>query len=282
MVLAALMGLLAAAACSGSSNSKTPTPAQPTPRTGALTPDTATAVPLSGDITVFAAASLTDAFKEAGTAFRSANPGATVTFSFAGSSALATQINQGAPADVFASADPAQMKIVADTGVTEAQRIFATNVPVVIVPATGSPVAAFADLAKPGVKLVLASAAVPIGNYARQIFTKASGTGGISADFSAKVLANLQSNETDVKAVLAKIQIGEGDAGVVYTTDAATATGKVKAIAIPDRYNVIAQYPIAVLKNSRHREVADAFEAFILSNAGQAILAKYGFGNPTG
>ncbi|MGH2632952.1 MAG: extracellular solute-binding protein, partial [Tepidiformaceae bacterium] len=150
-----------------------------------------------------------------------------------------------------------------------------------IVPTTGSPVTTFAYLAKPGVKLVLASAAVPIGNYARQIFMKASGAGGISPDFSSNVLANLKSNETDVKAVLAKIQIGEGDAGVVYTTDAATVPGKVNAIAIPDQYNVIAQYPIAVLKASGHLDVAEAFQAFILSDPGQTILAKYGFGKPS-
>jgi molybdate transport system substrate-binding protein len=243
--------------------------------------DTATPGPaLSGEIIVHAAASLADAFKEAGTQFQALHPGVKVTFNFASSSALATQINQGQPGDVFASADNANMKLVADGGGADAQTIFATNLPVVIVPASGSPVQSFQDLGKPGIKLVLAAAAVPIGNYARQVFTNASAAnGGIAADFSDKALANLKSNETDVKAVLAKVQTGEADAGVVYTTDAAMAK-QIKTIPIPDRYNVIAQYPIAVLKESGHLDLATPFVAFITSGPGQAILQKYGFGKP--
>ena len=264
LVPAALL-MLMSAAC-GSDKSPATTPG-------------ATQGSLSGDITVFAAASLTDSFKELGKAFEAANSGTHVTFSFAGSATLATQITQGAPADVFASADAANMKLVSDSGVTDPSVIFATNVPVVVVPATGSPVTAFEELAKPGVKLVLAGPAVPIGNYARQVFTNAS-AGGVAPDFATRVLANLKSNESDVKAVLAKVQVGEADAGVVYTTDAASAGKQVKSITIPAKYNVIAQYPIASVTKSGHADVARAFVAYLRSDAGQAVLAKYGFGKP--
>jgi molybdate transport system substrate-binding protein len=240
-------------------------------------PETAT---LQGEIVVHAAASLTDAFKEAGAQFHTLHPGVKVTFNFAGSSSLATQINEGQPGDVFASADAASMKLVTDEGGIEAQATFATNVPVIVVPSSGSPVQSFQDLSKPGIKLVLAGPAVPIGNYSRQVLTNASAVpGGISADFAERVLANLKSNETDVKAVLAKVQVGEADAGVVYATDA-TAAKQVKLIPIPDAYNVVAQYPIAVLKESGNAEAARAFVDYITSAAGQATLQKYGFSKP--
>ncbi|MCC6382243.1 MAG: molybdate ABC transporter substrate-binding protein [Dehalococcoidia bacterium] len=266
-------------------SSTTPTAAetvQSSPSTAtssqAAVPPAATSTPVEGKITVFAAASLTDAFKAIGTAFSAANPKASVTFNFAGSSALATQINEGAPADVFASADDANYRLVAAKGTIDPQAIFATNVPVIVAPSSGSPVSSFEDLAKRGVKLVLAAPSVPIGNYARQIFTNASTEGGAGADFSTKVLANLKSNETDVKSVLAKIQVGEGDAGVVYKTDAAIAGGQVRTIAIPEKYNIVAQYPIGATKGSGNVAAARAFVAFVLSDAGQTILARHGFG----
>ncbi|MBK7724589.1 MAG: molybdate ABC transporter substrate-binding protein [Dehalococcoidia bacterium] len=201
---------------------------------------------IDGEITVFAASSLSEAFKEAA-AFEKANPGTEVTFSFAASSALAVQINEGAPADVFASADTAQMKSVIDQGNAEEPTVFATNTPVVVVPKDGKAVATFADIAKPGIKLVLAGKDVPIGRYAREILAKASGTGGISPDFSDRVLANLKSEEANVRAVLAKIQLGEADAGVVYRTDIVAAAGDVRIIEIPAPYNVLAEYSIAVV-----------------------------------
>ncbi|MBK9611740.1 molybdate ABC transporter substrate-binding protein [Candidatus Amarobacter glycogenicus] len=135
---------------------------------------------IDGEITVFAASSLSEAFKEVGAAFEKANPGTRVTFNFAASSALAVQINEGAPADVFASADTAQMKNVNDQGNAEGSAVFATNTPVVVVPKDGKAVATFADIAKPGIKLVLAGKDVPIGRYARRVLAKASGTGGVS------------------------------------------------------------------------------------------------------
>ncbi len=241
----------------------------------------ATPAPVEGEIVVLAASSLTDAFKEAGTKFTETNPKAKVTFSFAASSALSTQINEGAPADVFASADSAQMKIVTDKGNATDPVVFATNLPAVVVPKSGSPVQSFNDLAKPGVRLVLAGPEVPIGRYARDILTNASkASGGVSADFSGKTLANLKSNESNVRAVLTKIQLGEADAGIIYTTDAATATIDVKVIDIPTQYNVIAQYPIASTKGGKNAAGAKAWLAFILSPDGQAVLAKYGFGKP--
>ncbi|MGE3075827.1 MAG: molybdate ABC transporter substrate-binding protein [Dehalococcoidia bacterium] len=234
----------------------------------------------TGDITVFAASSLTDAFKDAGTAFEAKYPGMKVTFSFAASSALAVQINEGAPADVYASADTNQMKNVADKGNVEESAIFVKNTPVVVVPKGNSTVAKFDDLANPGVRLVLAAAEVPVGNYAREILQKASGTGGISSDFGDKVLANLKSNEANVRAVLTKVQLGEADAGIVYKTDVGAAANDVTIVAIPERYNVVATYPIAVVKATENRDAAATFVAFIKSDAGQAILAKYGFVKP--
>jgi molybdate transport system substrate-binding protein len=277
----AVLGAVAVAACGGGSNSNGP---GETPGDGsaAVSPSSAAAsstkAALSGSITVFAAASLTDAFNAIGKEFEQANPGTKITFSFAGSSTLATQITEGAPADVFASADTRQMKVVTDEGNATAPIIFATNVPVVVAPKGDTRVQSFADLARPGVKLVLAAPTVPIGNYARTIFANASGANGISATFSADVLKNLQSNETNVKAVIAKIQVGEADAGVVYTTDAAAAKGEVTTIAIPKEYNVVAEYPMAVLKTSSHLDVAEAFVQYVTSGAGQAILKGYGFG----
>lgn len=237
--------------------------------------------PVEGEIAVFAAASLTDAFTELGELFAEKYPDADVTFNFASSSALATQINEGAPAHVFASADLAQMKVVVDAGNAEGDRLFATNKPVVVVPKSGSPVATFEDLAKPGVRLVLAAPEVPVGRYSREILTKASTVpGGVSADFSDKVLANLQSNEANVRAVLTKVQLGEADAGIVYSTDAAIAADTVTVIEVPVAFNVVAQYPIATVDDSNNSSGAAAFVEFILSSEGQAVLSKYGFGSP--
>jgi len=260
------------AACGGDDGDDTaPAPGSPTasPTRG-----------LTGEITVFAASSLTEAFKESGSAFEKAHPGTKVTFSFASSSSLATQINEGAPADVFASADTAQMKVVSDKGNALESSIFVKNTPVVVVPKGNTTVVTFADLAKPGVKLVLAGKEVPIGKYARDIFAKASGAGGVSSDFSDRALANLKSEEANVRAVLTKVQLGEADAGIVYKTDIGAASNDVKVVDIPTQYNVNAEYPIAVVKASKNAALATAFVAFIRSADGAAILDKYGFLKP--
>lgn len=232
---------------------------------------------ISGDITVFAASSLTEAFEAIGEAFVAENPDAGVQFNFAASSALATQINEGAPADVFASADQNQMAVVTDAGGVEESSVFATNVPVVAVPTGSDAVSEFADLATPGLRLVLAAEDVPIGRYSREILANASTEEGLGITFSDDVLANLVSEEANVRAALSKVQLDEADAGIVYTTDLGAAEGEVKGIEIPEEYNVIATYPIAALTESGNSDVAAAFVAFVLSDEGQAILAEFGF-----
>ncbi len=266
------------AACSGTPAGTPPT-RRPTHLAG--TPaSTTTRGPVSGQITVYAAASLTDAFKDLGKQFEAAYPGSKVTFSFAASSALATQINEGAPADVFASADNAQMQVVTNNGDAEKPKVFAQNLAVIAVPKNDNIVRSLEDLAKPGVKLVLANRDVPIGKYAREIFLKASAGGAIDPHFSDDVLRNLKSEEANVRAVLVKVQLGEADAGVVYQTDIAAAANDVKAVEIPRQYNVVAQYPIAAITHSKNATSAQAFIDFVLSDAGQATLVHYGFAKP--
>ncbi|HEX6030973.1 MAG TPA: molybdate ABC transporter substrate-binding protein [Tepidiformaceae bacterium] len=231
-------------------------------------------------ITVFAASSLTDALKAAADGFELEHPDARVEFNFAASSALAIQINEGAPADVFASADAAQMKVVTDKGNAEQPEVFARNVPVIVAPADSAAVTSFDDLARPGLKLVLGAPAVPIGAYSRQILENASGPGGISSDFSDRVLANLKSNEPNVRSVLTKVQLGEADAGIVYRTDTAAAGDDVRVIEIPSRYNVVADYFIARVKPTGSPGPGQDFVAFLLSADGRAVLRKYGFETP--
>lgn len=259
----ALAGGILIAACGNDGSEPAPAPAA-----------------VRGEIVVFAASSLTDAFTAAGKGFEQANPGTKVTFSFAASSALATQINEGAPADVFASADAAQSKAVTDRGNAADAVVFAQNLPVVVVPKGETAVQSFADMAKSNVRLVLAAKEVPIGRYARDILQNASGPGGISADFAAHVLANVKSDESNVRAVLTKVQLGEADAGIVYQTDIAAAHGDVRALEIPPQYNVVARYPIAAVKGSQHEATARAFIAYILSEAGQDLLRQNGFRSP--
>jgi molybdate transport system substrate-binding protein len=285
-LLAILFGAIFVACGDDDADEPEPTPTQTAASPAATSPTTTpsptpTEEPIEGEILVFAASSLTDAFTEAGEAFQAKNPKAKVTFNFAASSALATQINEGAPADVFASADSAQMRAVTEKGNAADPVIFVTNKPTIVVPKSGSPVEAFADLTKSGVRLVLAGPEVPIGRYAREILTNASKPGaGVSEDFSDKVLENLKSNEANVRAVLAKVQLGEADAGIVYTTDAAIATDEVRLIEIPEQYNVVAQYPMAAVKEAKNSAGAKAWVDFILGTDGQALMAKYGFGKP--
>jgi molybdate transport system substrate-binding protein len=230
---------------------------------------TTTAPKVTGGITVLAAASLTDSFKELGTAFEAAKPGSKVTFSFAASSALVAQINQGAPADVFASADTANMdKLTAATGagVSAAPVTFATNKLQIIV-GKGNPknITGVADLAKSGLIYVTAAPEVPIGAYAKQVLDKA------------KVTVTPKSLETDVKSIVNKVTLGEADAGIVYATDVKAAGDKAVGVTIPDDLNVVATYPIAVTKATKNAPAATAFVGFVAGSQGQAILAKYGF-----
>lgn len=245
----------------------------------AAAPTTSGASALTGKVSVFAASSLTEAFKTIAVEFRKANPGVTVEFNFAASSALATQIDQGAPADVFASADMANMMKLTERSQIEGTPLtFANNAPVIIVPADNKAgIASPKDLARAGVKLVLAGPDVPIGSYARQIIDRLAATPEYGATYQDATLKNLVSNEQNVRSVLTKIELGEADAGIVYKTDALVSKEKVKTIAIPDAANVVAVYPIGVVKTTKNRGAATAFIAFVTGAQGQAVLKAAGF-----
>lgn len=235
--------------------------------------------PTSRTLTVFAAASLTQAFAEIGKTFETISPGVTVKFNFAGSQTLRTQLEQGAVADIFASANQAEMDNAVKDGLIErnASHMFLTNKLVVISPPNNpANVQTLNDLAKPGLKLVLAADTVPAGKYARQILDNMSKDSLFGSDFKTKVLANVVSNENDVKQVVAKVQLGEADAGIVYVSDA-VATPELKNIEIPTNFNVIAKYPIAALAKSPNSDLAAQFIAYVLSSEGQDVLNKWGF-----
>jgi molybdate transport system substrate-binding protein len=231
-------------------------------------------------LTVFAAASLQKSFTEIGATYSKAHSNVTVIFNFAGSDALAKQITQGAPADVFASANAAQMDVAVKAGdmVGGGVKTFAHNRLVLIYP-TANPahIQTLQDIGQPGVKVDLAANTVPVGQYALTFLDQASADPAFGATYKDHVLKNVVSYETDVKSVLAKVALGEVDAGIVYTTDAATETGKVGTVAIPDALNSIATYPIGVVNASKNAAIARDFLAYVVSSDGQAILAKYGF-----
>jgi molybdate transport system substrate-binding protein len=237
--------------------------------------------PEAAELTVFAAASLTEAFTELGEQFEAQHPEATVVFNFAGSNQLAAQINQGAPADVFASANPAQMQMAIDSGriVGGARQTFVRNRLVVIYPKDNpAGLTAWQDLAKSGVKVVFAAKEVPVGQYSLDFLDKAAQDAAYGIAFKAGVLANVVSYEENVRAVMSKVVLGEADAGIVYTSDVAgDNAGQVGRIDIPDTLNTIATYPIAALNDSAHPELAQAFVDLILSPQGQAVLESYGF-----
>ncbi len=226
-------------------------------------------------LTVFAAASLTDAFNEMSKTFEAAHPNVTVKFNFAGSQTLRTQIEQGAPVDVFASADMSNMTALVSEKLAGASQIFIKNQLVVILPPNNpAKITSLQDLSRPGLKLVLAANVVPVGKYALQSLDQMNTAFG--PDFKTKVLANVVSNEQDVKEVVAKVDLSEADAGIVYISDAIAAPD-LKSIAIPANLNVIAQYPIATLTGSKNQDLATAFVAYVLSAGGQATLKKWGF-----
>jgi molybdate transport system substrate-binding protein len=234
---------------------------------------------IQGELTVFAAASLTDAFREIGTIIEQANPGTKVRFNFAGSPTLRTQLAQGARADVYASADEPTMQAARRDGSLGGEpRVFAQNLLVMIVPTQSPAIATLQELAKPDLKVVLAHREVPVGNYARQSLAKMSRDAAFGGDFAERVIANVVSEEVNVKQVVTKVQLGEADAGIVYATDVTTAArGALRAIDIPTQFNVIARYPIAVVKGARHAAGAQAFIDYVLSPAGQAVLTRHGF-----
>ena len=231
-------------------------------------------------VSVDAAASLSDAFNEMADSLRQRDPRLRIDFNFAGSQVLALQLSQGAAADVFASADERWMQIARDSGLIEGTpHRFARNRLVVIVP-QGNPahIARLQDLARSGVKLVLAADAVPAGRYAREALFRLSWRAGFPSDYGRRVLANVVSYEENVRSVVAKVQLGEADAGFVYASDVTPAVaGAVRRFDLPVSANVVARYPIALVHNAGNRVAAKAFIAFVLSPAGQAVLVKHGF-----
>jgi molybdate transport system substrate-binding protein len=236
---------------------------------------------LTGSITVMAAASLTEAFTEIGNLFSSQNPAVQINFSFAGSQQIAQQLNAGAPADVFASASPKYMDaaISSNRVKKETSTVFVKNKLIVIYPADNpaSPTQ-LQDLARPGLKLILAAKEVPVGQYSLDFLDKTSQDVAFGMQFKENVLKNVVSYEENVKAVLTKIVLGEADAGIVYSSDVSPANAvKLGKIAIPDNLNVIASYPIAPIQDSQNPSLAQAFINLVLSAEGQDILAEFGF-----
>ncbi len=233
---------------------------------------------LTGTLTVFAAASLTESFSAIGKHLESVYPGLQVLFNFAGSQTLRTQIDQGAPADVYASADTAQMAIAQQRGLVLAPpAIFTKNRLVVIVPRENpGRVADFRDLANPGLKLVLAGRHVPVGRYSRDVLRRA--TSDARRDFETRVLRNLVSEEHNVKQVVTKVQLGEADAGMAYVSDVTPRlVNAILTVSIPDTYNLTATYPIAIIKGTRQRALAKTFIDFVRSDQGQAMMMSYNF-----
>ena len=225
--------------------------------------------PVSGRVTVLAAASLQDSFTTLGKQFEAAHPGTQVRLSFGASSALAQQINQGAPADVFASAATTNMKQVIDAGGAAAPKNFVSNVMEIAVPPSNpAKVGGLADLARPGVKVALCQPQVPCGAVAAQVFK------------NAQVTVMPVTLEQDVKSTLTKVRLNEADAGVVYTTDVKAAGAKVTGIPIPADVNASTEYPIAALSKAPNSAGAQAFVDYVLSPAGQTVLTAAGFEKP--
>jgi molybdate transport system substrate-binding protein len=234
------------------------------------TSSTGVDAPIAGDVTVFAGSSLIDAFRRIGDEIKTTNPAARLTFNFGSSSTLATQITNGAPADVFASADEANMQKVVDARLVDGvPTAFATNrLAIAVAPGNPKNIAVLADLARADVVLVLAAPTVPAGKYALEALARA----GVSAKPA--------SQEVDVRAVLNKVSLGEADAGIVYITDVKSAAGRVTGVDISEQQQVVARYPIAVVKDSKNARLAWRFVEYLGSPAGQNILAEFGFSKP--
>ena len=231
------------------------------------------------ELTVFAAASVTGAFQELGATFEQAHPGTRVRFNFAGSQQLAVQLEHGAAADLFASADERWMRYVAERDLLAgAPRLFAHNRLVVIVPATNpARIGSLQDLARRGIKLVVAAEAVPVGAYSREALAKLARAPGFPGDYERKVLANVVSQEENVKSVVAKVQLGEADAGMVYASDVIGPVARhLRVFPIPEPQNVRADYPLAILQAAKAPVAAGAFVSLVLSPEGQSVLERYG------
>ncbi|MGA0878527.1 MAG: molybdate ABC transporter substrate-binding protein [Ilumatobacteraceae bacterium] len=221
-------------------------------------------------ITVFAAASLTEAFTALGAAFETTSPGVSVNFNFAASSELVTQIVEGAPADVFAAADTTTMSRLIEAGLTAADPVVFTTNRAEIIVATGNPraISSVADLADPDLVVIGCAPEVPCGRYATTLLERA----GVAVTF--------KSLEENVRAVVAKVTLGEADAGIVYTTDVIAAGDAATGVAIPEDINVTAEYPIVVITDNRDTAGSQGFVDFVLSPQGRRILASFGFRSP--
>ena len=264
LMLFILLCTLFLAACGGSTSSTT---------------STATTAPAVTTLNVFAAASLKESFNVIAAKYTRAHPNITIKLNFAGSQILEQQIASGAPADVFASADQTNMQKAVDAGLVGNSQVFVKNKLTVIIPAANpGNINTLKDLSRKGVKIDIGAPAVPAGKYSLQVLAKMAQSSNYGPAYENAVKANFVSQETDVKAVVNKVQLGEVDAGFVYVTDVTAAvSNKIKMIDIPDNFNVIAQYPIAVTKSSAHSNDARAFVQYILSPEGQAVLQQYHF-----
>jgi molybdate transport system substrate-binding protein len=239
----------------------------------------------AGGLTVFAASSLQESMMALGNDWRAAHPGPAEQYNFGGSQALLAQLRQGAPADLFATADKPTMDGAVASGLVESPYPLARNSLVVVVPHDNpGHITALADLAHSGLKIVLADKSVPVGNYTLQMLDTLAGDPAYGADFKRKMLANVISQENNVRQVLAKVQLGEADAGVVYGTDAQAANHAaggsaqpVTTVPIPDTANVIAVYYVAVVKGGARADAARAFLAYATGDGGQAVLGQFGF-----
>ena len=231
-------------------------------------------------ITVFAAASLAEAFTEIGHDFESSHPGLSVRFDFEGSQQLAAQLERGAAADVFATADQRWMADVQSHGLLAGDpRPFARNHLVLIVPATNpGRIHALPDLARRGLKLVVGADAVPVGHYTRELLARLERVDGYGPAFRRSVLANVVSEEENVKAVVGKVQLGEADAGFVYRSDVSSSVARyVRVIEPPDSAQVLATYPIAPLAHAPDPALAGDFVAYVLGPGGRRTLQRHGF-----
>lgn len=230
----------------------------------------------AAELHVFAASSLTEAFSELGKTFEAEHLNCAVAFNFAGSQLLRTQIEQGAPADVFASADAAQMEPLVRARLVSPQRVFAHNDLVVAASTRSGKVETLGDLALPGIRVVVAGGTVPVGRYTTQVLEAMDASRAYGDEFLTQVTANVRSQETNVRAVLAKVVLGEADAGIVYRTDVRGAEG-IAVLDIPEHVNVIAAYPIATIRGAASGVLAEAFVQLVTSERGQKVLAAHGF-----
>lgn len=268
--IAIILVLMAVMVAGCTTSSPTPSP------TTSVTP-----APQNVTLKVFAAASLSDAFNETAAQYKVLHPNVDIQFQFAGTQQIRTQVEQGAYADVFAAASTSHMNALVNEGFVNNSTVknFTQNKLALIVPLSNpANISSLSDLNRSGIKLVICAPSVPCGSYTLQLLNKTVNNSAYGASFKPAVLKNVVSQETDVNSAVSKVALGEADAAFVYQSDVpASMQSKVKVIALPDSVNVLAVYPIAVLKESKNSVEAQDFENFVLSDSGKAILDKYHF-----